>query len=268
MRDQPRSPLTLNLPHQVEISKKLVDLGYELCEGVELQVKRKDLIFLALVDKCFVTSVAIRTLCEQALVDDAFALTRVLIEAVISASYILESDDQVAEDYADYPKFFAWKQFQDVEAVAPEITSDATQEERERMKKDYEATRERYEKNRNTDWTKDNIFARARMLDTVVGFNLFRSLINVGWRTAGAYVHSTASSLTSRLSEDEKHVTIRRTATPQEAAGALYTCNMAMFALVAAVDLRLGKKKVDIWKELYGAWSGTSASKSPVPPPS
>jgi hypothetical protein len=89
MNQHQLSPLRANLGHQLTASRKLIDFGYSLVFSVDLEAKRKDLIFLALADKCFVSTGAIQVLCEKGFVDDGLALVRVLIEAVINAGYIL-----------------------------------------------------------------------------------------------------------------------------------------------------------------------------------
>jgi len=45
--------------------------------------------------------------------------------------------------------------------------------------------------------------------------------------------------------------------TEEEAAGVLYICNMAVLALLALVDIRLGKKRAEDWKRLHREWSGS-----------
>src|SRR5882724_2117653 len=92
------SPLQDDLAHQLTISTKLSEFGYELSSAVNVQANRKDLIFLALADKCLMTAGAIQLLCEKGFVDDGLALVRVLIEAMVNAGYILESSDSVADD--------------------------------------------------------------------------------------------------------------------------------------------------------------------------
>jgi hypothetical protein len=258
MRTEPLSKLTLDFPHQVSISKRLLDHGRAIFEGREFSAERKDVIFLGLADKCFATSDAIRVLCEASHVEDALCLLRVLIEAVITSGYLLISDPQVADDYADYPQYSNWKQFQDLRATSPEISLGETDAELEEMKRNYDKVKDRYDKYRG-EWTSDSIFKRAKKLDEAVGFNLYRSLMNVGWRKASAFVHSTAASLESRLTADQQIITIERNVTYKDGAGVLYSSNMAMLALTALVDLRFGKKKVTQWKALYEEWCGESA---------
>src|SRR5260370_16186813 len=100
MRTDALSAMTLAFQHELAISKRLIDHGRLLFEGQEFAAERKDLIFLALSDKCFVTSDAIRLLCEAGHVEDALCLLRVLIEAVITGGYLFISDPQVTDDYA------------------------------------------------------------------------------------------------------------------------------------------------------------------------
>lgn len=255
MNEQPRTiPSPYDLDLQDRTNQVLLDLSASLVSEIEVKAKRKDLVFLALCDKCFSTAAAIYCLCNHGFVDDAFALLRVLIEGMINAVYILESDDQIAEDYVDYPMFHAWDQFEKIRAVAPDLATYVSQDEQEQMKVEYEHTCARYEKNPNRDWAKENIFSRAKFLDARAEYNIFRSLINVTWKTASAYVHSTATSLRSRITEDEKHVNISRVPTKEEKAVVLHSSNMALFTLVSLLDIRLGGKGKERWKELYTKW--------------
>jgi len=255
MRTEPQSELTLDFPHQVSISKRLLDHGRAIFEEREIPAERKDVIFIALADKCFTTSNAILVLCESAHVEDALCLLRVLIEAVITGGYLLISDPKVADDYADYPQYSNWKQFQALQATSPEISMDMTPEEIEEMQENHDRVKDRYDKYRG-EWTADNIFKRAKKLDEAAGLNVYRSLMNVGWRKASAFVHSTAASLESKITADQLNVKIQREVTPRDGAGVLYSSNMAMLALTALVDLRFGKKKVAQWKEIYEEWCG------------
>jgi Family of unknown function (DUF5677) len=113
------SPHDLDL--QQRINRGLLDLTASWAIGVQAGAKRKHLVFLALSYKCFASAKAIRCLCDQGLYDDAFALLRVIVEGTINAVYILKSDDQVAEDYMDYPKFQEWDQLELIRTVAPQL---------------------------------------------------------------------------------------------------------------------------------------------------
>src|SRR5713226_9374947 len=146
MNQHQLSPLRANLGHQLTASRKLVDFAYSLVSGVEVKAKRKDLIFLALADKCFVSTGAIQVLCEKGFVDDGLALVRVLIEAVVNAGYILESNDQVADDFAEYPQFFAWEIFVGMRAVDPVLTEGTSDTAAEELKKAYQTVELRYAK--------------------------------------------------------------------------------------------------------------------------
>lgn len=254
MRQQPKSPLTWERGHQNRISGELIELGRGLCVAAKLQATSKNIIFLALTEKCLDTADAIRILCDAGNTDDSFALVRVLIEAVVTAAYLIDSDDQVADDYADYPAYITWKEFQGIENLGTEITADTLQEERERMRQDFEHVRARYEKTRG-DWTADNIFERAAKIDERAHFNLFRYLINVGWRKSSAYVHSTAASIQPRLSEDQQQVNLGRKPAESEFASVLYASNIALFSLLAVVDIRTGKSRQADWEKLHERWT-------------
>lgn len=68
-----------------------------------------------------------------------------------------------------------------------------------------------------------NLFQRASEIDKAVSgdFNLLRVIVNAPWRKASAYVHGTASSITSRVTEQDGGIVIHRKFTEEEAAAAL-----------------------------------------------
>ena len=253
------SNLALDFDHQLAIAKELLALAYEICEGTlhaETEFTRKDYIFFALADKNFATFEAIQALCERSLLDDAFALVRVLTECTINAAYVEYVTADVADDYANYSDFRNWVEYEGLREVAPELVAQVPATEVEEMQRKYAAVRERYERNRNRDWCSDSLFERASKIDKAIGgeFNLLRILVNSPWRKARAYVHGTASSITSRVREEAEGIVIRRRFTKEEAAAALFAANMVMFALLMFVDLRLGKRNAEKWRALYDRW--------------
>src|SRR5689334_15840024 len=154
-----------DLDLQQRINRGLLDLTSSLLVGLEPTAHLKHKVFLALSHKCFTTAEAIRSLCDQNLHDDAFALLRVLMEAMIDAVYILESDEQIASDYIDYPKFRRWYQFDQIRQVGPNLATYVSQADQTEMEGEFQQVKSRYEKNPNKDWSKDNIFKRARFID-------------------------------------------------------------------------------------------------------
>ncbi len=231
---------------------------FEGTHRAETEFTRKDYVFFGLADKGRVTFEAIRVLCEKSLIDDAFCLVRTLIEGIINGAYVAHKGDEVAKHYADFPDYWNWIEFTQLREVAPETTDETSREEVEEMERKYDAVKDRYEKFRRGEWCADNLFQRALALDTAASrdFNLMRALVNLAWRKASVYVHGTASSIVSRVQETDSGVAIKRTFTKEEAAGVLFMANMAMFALVALVDMRLGKHHQEQWERLYDRWAG------------
>ncbi len=253
----------VDLDHQLAIAEDLFAFANEVCVGTlrtETEFTRKDYIFFGLVDKNIATFEAIRILSGKGLADDAFALVRVLAECMINAAYVVHETDQLANDYADYPDYRNWVEYEDLRAVAPEMVKDVPAEEVKTTQRKYEAVKDRYKGKR--DWCADNLFQRAAKLDAAVqgDFNWVRIIVNAPWRKASAYVHSNASSITSRVHESEAGVIIHREFTLEQAAGALYAATMIMFAMLGLVDLRLGKRHIEKWKALYDRWGKPPAA--------
>jgi ribosome-associated toxin RatA of RatAB toxin-antitoxin module len=247
-----QTPYDLDL--QQRINHALLDLTAPLTIGVQAGAKRKHLLFLALSYKCFATARSIGSLCDQGFCDDALALLRVIVEGVINAVYILNSDDQVAEDYMDYPKFQAWCQLEQIRAVAPQLADYVSQEQQAEMQAQFQQVSSRYASNRTKEWTKDNIFERAKFIDA--NSQLFQALMNVTWKDAAAYVHSTARSIEWRI--DAGGVKSSRVATKEEIATIIYYSNMALFALFPFLDALAGKKGFERWKDLCNEWNGST----------
>ncbi len=219
---------------------------------------RKDYVFFGLTDKSLHTFEAIQVLCANSLLDDAYVLVRILIEGIINGTYVSTMNDSVANDYADFSDYREWIEFQDLAKVAPEITSTVPTTDVEEMKRKHAALRARYEKNANGDWSPENLFKRAAAIDMAVGhgLNLMRTLVNSPWRKACAWVHGTSASILSRVEESKSGVVIHRRYRAEEAAGVLFMSNMAIFALLALADLRLGTKNKNDWRSLYDFWGG------------
>lgn len=214
------------------------------------EARLKHSIFLALFYKSFATARAIRLLCDHNLYRDAFALLRVLVEGVINAVYILKSDDQTAQDYMDYPRFQAWHQFEQISKVAPQLADYVPQQEQGEIKAGFEEVRSRYENNRNGEWTKDNIFERAK----VINDKGFPSLINVVWRDGSAFVHSTARSVQNRLvTTGPTKINIP---TREEIATVIFYTNMCLFSLLLFLEMMSSKNGTELWKDTFDKWRG------------
>lgn len=236
-----------DLALQQRVVRGLLQIVRSLKVELSDEAKRKHSIFLALSYKCFETAASILRLCDHNLYDEAFALLRVIVEGTINAVYILKSDDQVADDFMDYPQFQAWYQLEQIRSVAPELADLIPPNDQAEMQAQFEKVRSRYEKHPN-EWAKDNIFQRAKFIDP----QAFPSLINVVWKEASVYVHSTARSIEWRIRADGQ-VAVSRTVTKEEIATILFYSNEALFALLMYLDSMAGKK-IERWKKLYDEW--------------
>jgi hypothetical protein len=253
MSTQPLSPLTGDLQHQIAINEQVVEFAYSLMS--ERDSHRKDFVFLAISHKCLLSSGAIRILCNEGRVDDALCLTRVLIDTVVTAGHLWESTEQVTEDYLDYPKYTRWLEYEIMRNVDPLLVEGVSEAEIDKMKGDHEQVHARYEAKAGGSWTNDGVFERAKKIDAVADFALLRSLLNVAWRKTSPYLGSNADSLGPRLQEGGQLINIHRAvASGGEAAGVLSMANMAIFALAALLDLRLGAPQAGEWKRLHSRW--------------
>lgn len=249
---------TLNYNHQLHISKELLRFGKDMLSGTIRTAgdfTRKDYVFFALADKCVDTSEAIRIVCRHRLVDDGFALIRVLVESIINSAFVVISDDRIADDYADFPDFRDWIEFEHMRDVIPEIADSTPPADVQEMRRKYDLVRNRYGVHQN-DWSEKNLFKRASTIDASVGngFHLMRALVNLPWRKACTYVHGTAASIAARVHQQDSGVVIHREFESKEAAGVLFMSNMAMFALLAITDMRLEKRNKKTWRLLYDEW--------------
>ena len=119
------------------------------------------------------TFAAIRTLARQRMVDDAFALVRVMVEKVINAEYILLSGTDTALDYMRYQAFREWRDFEEFQKVSPDIAPDYTVEFLERLRNNHDraktktmpdgSTKNRY--GRGHDWIEIGLSKRAEVID-------------------------------------------------------------------------------------------------------
>src|ERR1035441_4757826 len=62
---------------------------------------------------------SIRTLSRLQLVDDAFALVRVLVEKVINGEYLLLAGTEPALDFIRYYTFREWRDFEELQSISP-----------------------------------------------------------------------------------------------------------------------------------------------------
>jgi hypothetical protein len=256
---------TLNLEHQSTTAKELLAFGKQIMSGTihaRTVFTQKDYAFFALADKSLATFEGIGVLCEHQLVDDGFALIRVLVEGIINAAFVVYSDDQTASDYANFPYFRDWIEFKELEAVAPEITNSRPRSEVDEMRCNYEKVESRY-RGHKADWCDQNLFKRASTIDAAVGhgYNVMRTLVNLPWRKASTYVHGTAAAIEARVHHDDSGAVIHRKYDPKEAGGVLFMANMAVFSLLVIVDLRLGKNNEKQWRSLYERWGGDEPAK-------
>ena len=182
-----------NLEHQLAVAKKLLKfvdttmLGWQTPTHLD---RRKAAILMALADKSFRTFETIHYLMETTIaVDDAGALLRILYESVLNAAFLLNADNQIVDDYAD---FFMYKNKRDHELFAqvdPAAAEAAlTPEAIATMQTQSDSVKGRYSHGK---WTSSTTEEMARKADEQfpLGFKVFAYLYASIYRQLSAHVH-------------------------------------------------------------------------------
>jgi len=64
---------------------------------------------------------SIRTLARMRMVDDAFALVRVLVEKIINGEFLLFADSDLTLDFMQYHAFQEWRDLEGLQQVSPQL---------------------------------------------------------------------------------------------------------------------------------------------------
>jgi hypothetical protein len=160
------------------------------------------------------TFASIRTLAQARNVDDAMALVRVMVEKVINAEYILLAGSETAIDYIQYFQYRSWRDFEELQAISPELAPKYSPAERQKRMEAYESAKvrkmpdgtEKKRFGRGHDWIEIGLSERSRFVDQQMADRLrlrtFRStqiLYQMAYKKSAGYLHGTWVSIARSL---------------------------------------------------------------------
>jgi hypothetical protein len=218
---------------------------------------------------------SIRTLARLRMVDDAYALVRTMVEKIINAEYIIMSGTDTALDYVQYGSFRAWRDLEELNSLAPEISPKHSIEFLRDLKRMHDDAKtkthpdgsQRSRFGRGHDWTELGLSKRAEFIDKMLEIKfsmksarVTRMFYQKTYKESAIYLHgmweSIARSLEFRSSEDAEHrdgkiqaeVGIRiKDTNPVVAADAVNNANLAAVSLILFVGRVFGKKEYLDW---------------------
>lgn len=245
--------------HQLDVHAETLAFTRRLLLDIRgMSPTRRDMIVLALSSRAIETGESVRLLCTQTapLIDDATALARTLIEAVINAAFIARSDEAAADRYDAWGDYHAYVQEQKINNSIPARMP--TQQRNE----DYARFRERALKqfpdfgekaNKGHDWAK-NLFSRVQHLD-IWTESSDAALLYEEYRELSNAVHVNSLSIRSRVQEAEGHICIGKQYTEIDMVPALYATNDALLYLCAVLDeFYWGRRHEPEWLALLFRW--------------
>jgi hypothetical protein len=200
--------LTTDLNHQLEQAPELRNLAYAVivADGIrDLKIEHR--IALAMFYRSLQTHEAIVILLRRKLVEDAWVLVRVLVEHEVNCAYMLVvGDEETAEDFVKYPRYWKYFLMRDLKAVDENRFRQSVPAELEdEIRKEYEELLPRFKDRRNGEWCVDaKLHERARKVDEKFAefvkqpYNEFRWLVNSEWRFAGSTFMETRMRSLSR----------------------------------------------------------------------
>jgi hypothetical protein len=244
--------LTTNINHQIQQACELRKLAYAVIVAEhKREFTRAQHLALILFYRGLQTHGATEILLRQRLVEDARVLVRVLVEHCVNCAYMLfVGDDQTATDFIKYPQYWKYKLLRDLRAVdETRLRKSVSAAQEEEIRKEYEALHPRFKDRRNGEWCVDGqLHKRAAKVDEKLSEQLgqayieFRWLVNSAWRFASSDVHGMADTLLEQVSHSEGVITVEQKYEPEDAAGTLYTANLAVSLALTLVDIVLGSK--------------------------
>ena len=245
--------LTRNLEHQKVQATELRNLAYSVIvaehEGPSTQAQN---LALALFYRGLQTHDAVQVLINEKLVEDAHILVRVLVEQVVNCAYMIAvADDQTADDFVKYPKYWRYKLLKDLIGTNENrVRKSVSAEMEEEIRLEHESLRPRFKDRRNGEWCADGqLHVRAAKVDEKLSEVLnrpsmeYRWMVNSEWRFASSHVHAMADSLLDQVSVAEGVITIEQKFDEEDAAAALYSANFALSLALPLVDNLLGGEK-------------------------
>jgi hypothetical protein len=221
------------------------------------------------------TFASIRSLARTNMVDDAMALVRVMVEKVINAKFIYFSGTDTALDYVQYLAFRSWRDYEEMEAVSPELVPNYSEEERKEMRAASENAKLRTlpngsQKNRfgrGSDWVDSGLKKRAEFVDEALTarFNMRRStatqiLYLSAYKKSAGYLHGTWISTARSLEFGTNDGTVDsdglmqlslgvklKDSDPRVAIEAMNIANLTAMALVLFIAKAFGQERDLAW---------------------
>jgi len=218
---------------------------------------------------------SIRTLARMQLVDDAFALVRVLVERVINGEFLILAGTEPALDFMQYHAFREWRDFEDLRQVSAELIPKHTAEFLAELQKAHDKAKTRSlpdgsKKNRygrGSDWIEMGLSKRAEFVDdslkqrfSMTKQTSTRVLYHIAYKKGAVYLHGMWASLARSLEIGngsdhvdaegycEMSVGIRvKDRNPHVAASALNAANLAAFSLILFLDRVFMNKVNQSW---------------------
>jgi len=196
------------------------------------------------------------------LLEDSAALVRVLYESAMTATFLLNSDEQTVDDYADYFMYRNWRDHQLYKAIEPTADKRVRLEHLKIMENQFNEVGGRYP---NGKWTNLSAEAMATIADShlPIGFKVFKVLYASIYRQCSAYVHSDVRSIQAAVKENAEGIAYISQPVSKENAGRLmFAANFLMLTICFVVSGTFyGTKYIRQWNELVLKWNGSSAVK-------
>jgi len=275
-RERDLRTLEIQLAAARKLDRKLQQLLWKDMVGFEA-TNFESLIAYMLLLRAERTFASIRILSRLRLVDDAFALVRVMVEKVINAEYILLAGTDAAMDYMQYHAFREWRDFEELRKVSPEVAPNYTDEVLERLRNAHDgaktktlpdgSTKNRF--GRGHDWIGMGLSKRAECIDETLkkrfsmrSAKVTQILYHSTYKKGAVYLHGMWASLARSLESDpsdsqiqeDGNVTVTvgirvKDKDPHVAVEALNTANLAALATILFVGKVFEKKEYIKWAD-------------------
>lgn len=244
---------------QLEVSGKLLELITSITEGTVRPcggIRPRNTVFLLLTSKSMVTYRAIRTLLQQAFVDEAMVLARTMIEAAVNAAYILHvGGDAEAQRYVDFPRYKRYLDAKKLKEISPELTP-LTPEQWDEIGNDHEQLKAVYGKNAR-DWASSSLYERAAAYDEAKGGRRLRVLVRSLYTATCSDVHGDAMSAQWHLQPKiGSNLVVQRRPTPEDLGRALFFANDIAFLIAWQLGEFCGSQKEEEAVAIFRLWTG------------
>jgi hypothetical protein len=253
---EPNNTLRDDLDHQLRIAPELENFVKTTMVGPQESTtldRRKACIFMALASKSFTTFRAIFSLLQKgSFLEDSAVLVRVLYESTMTATFMLDADEQAVDDYADFFMFRNWRDHQLVKELDPAVADKAFRPEvLQEMESQFNAVQGRYSKGK---WTSLSAESMAQLADKHLpdGFKVFAFLYASIYRQCSAYVHSDVRSIQGQIQENaEGIVQISQPVSKEHSGQLMHAANFLMLTICFVVSGTFcGTKHIPQWNSL------------------